>query len=70
MARHVAGEPLSIGRPTPNNVVYILDPELQHVAVGVAGSMWAGGQGVSRGYVGLEAKTKENYLPDPFANDG
>jgi non-ribosomal peptide synthetase component F len=61
---------LSIGRPTPNNTVYILDSQLQHVAVGVPGSMWAAGQGVTRGYVGLDSKTKENYVPDPFANDG
>lgn len=34
------------------------------------GFMWAGGSGVSRGYVGLEEKTMEAYLQDPFTNDG
>lgn len=70
MSKHVPGEKLSIGKPTPNNSVYILDSNLERVDKGVGGAMWAGGYGVSRGYVGLEAKTKESYLPDKFANDG
>ena len=70
MSRHVAGEPISIGRPTPNNTVYILDDDSKPVPEGVAGVMWAGGHGVSRGYVGLESKTKEAYIPDSFSNDG
>ncbi|OAA38829.1 AMP-dependent synthetase/ligase [Metarhizium rileyi] len=70
MSKHVAGEPISIGRPTPNNSVYILDNDGQPVPVGVAGVMWAGGHGVTRGYVGLESKTKATYIPDPFVNDG
>lgn len=70
MSRHVVGEALSIGKPTPNNTVYILDEDLQRVSVGQPGAMWAGGHGVSRGYVGLKSKTKESYIPDPFANDG
>ncbi len=70
MSRHIPGEKLSIGRPTPNNTVYILDEAMKRVAVGVPGVMWAGGLGVSRGYVGLEAKTKESYIPDTFADDG
>lgn len=70
MSRHVVGEKLSIGRPTPNNTVYILDARLERVGVGVPGAMWAGGHGVSRGYVGLQARTKESYLPDRFADDG
>ncbi|KAH0598942.1 hypothetical protein MHUMG1_03056 [Metarhizium humberi] len=70
MSKHVAGDPISIGRPTPNNSVYILDNDGRPVPVGVAGVMWAGGHGVTRGYVGLESKTKETYIPDPFVNDG
>ncbi|KAF4119364.1 Acyl-CoA synthetase (AMP-forming)/AMP-acid ligase II [Geosmithia morbida] len=70
MSRHVVGQKLSIGKPTPNNTVYILDDDLNRVPLGSAGSMWAGGHGVSRGYVGLESKTKECYLADKFADDG
>lgn len=70
MSKHVPGAPLSIGAPTPNNSVYILDEQLNPVPFGEPGVMWAGGAGVSRGYIGLPEKTQEKYLPDPFANDG
>lgn len=70
MHKHIAGEELSIGRPTPNNRVYILDGEGELMPMGATGVMWAGGLGVSRGYVGLNDKTAEKYKPDPFAGDG
>jgi non-ribosomal peptide synthetase component F len=70
MSRHVVGEDLSIGKPTPNNIVYILDSNMQRVPLGASGAMWAGGRGVSNGYVGLEAKTRESYVSDTFAKDG
>lgn len=70
MSRHSPGEPVSIGRPTPNNSVYILDSEMKPVSVGESGMMWAGGYGVTCGYVGLEAQTANAYIPDTFANDG
>ncbi|KAF4333619.1 non-ribosomal peptide synthetase [Fusarium beomiforme] len=64
------GQELSIGRPTPNNRVYILNGLGEPVPMGATGVMWAGGRGVSRGYIGLNEKTAERYKPDPFANDG
>ncbi|PHH71748.1 hypothetical protein CDD80_5032 [Ophiocordyceps camponoti-rufipedis] len=70
MSRHVAGTPVSIGRPTPNNTVYILDEAGQPVPLGEAGVMWAGGHGISRGYVGLEEKTNQSYIPDVFLGNG
>ena len=70
MSRHVVGEKLSIGTPTPNNTVYILNDQMEPVKVGVPGTMWAGGHGISRGYVDLDEKTRECFLPDKFANDG
>lgn len=70
MHAHIPGQPLSIGRPTPNNNVYLLDEDGTPVGVGEAGIMWAGGLGVSRGYVKLPEKTAEKYKRDPFVNDG
>lgn len=70
MHKHVPRAPLSIGAPTPNNSVYILDDDLEPVAMGSPGVMWAGGLGVSRGYVGLPERTAERYLSDKFARDG
>ncbi|SPJ90424.1 related to non-ribosomal peptide synthetase [Fusarium torulosum] len=70
MQKHIAGHKLSIGRPTPNNRVYILNEEGELVPVGAIGVMWAGGLGVSRGYIGLDEKTAERYRLDSFAKDG
>ena len=70
MHLHHPGEKLTIGVPTPNNNVYILDDDLRPVADGEPGLMWAGGDGVSSGYVQLPDKTAEKYLLDPFVNDG
>lgn len=70
MQPHQAGQPLSIGRPTPGNNVYILDEFLSPVAVGDVGVVWAGGAGVARGYVDLPEKTVERFRLDPFTQDG
>ncbi|KJZ72362.1 hypothetical protein HIM_08288 [Hirsutella minnesotensis 3608] len=70
MSKHEPGDSVSIGVPTPNNSIYILNSAGVPVSVGEPGMIWAGGRGVSRGYVGLEEKTRQCYVPDPFANDG
>ncbi|KAH7152548.1 hypothetical protein B0J13DRAFT_594346 [Dactylonectria estremocensis] len=70
MQKHIVGDELSIGRPTPNNKIYILGEDGEAAPPGSSGVMWAGGLGVSRGYVGLEGKTAEKFMPDRFANDG
>ncbi|MDQ7729739.1 AMP-binding protein [Halomonas sp. SpR8] len=57
---------LSIGRPTPNNTIYILDENLHPQPIGVKGEIWAGGDCVTMGYLGNELLTTERYLPDPF----
>lgn len=67
---HTTGYSLSIGTPTPNNSVYILDEDLKPVPIGEPGVMWAGGRGITRGYINLPEKTAERYRLDPFLNDG
>ncbi|KAF6755967.1 nonribosomal peptide synthetase 12 [Ephemerocybe angulata] len=70
MQLHIPGKPLSIGGPTPNNTVYILDQDLVPVPIGSPGVMWAGGAGITRGYINLPKLTQDRYRRDPFANDG
>ena len=71
MHDHVSGEFLSIGKPAPNNSVYILDPDtMEPLPIGSLGVMWAGGAGITRGYINLPDKTAERYVSDPFAKDG
>ena len=63
-------EQLTIGKPTPNNTVYVLDENLQPCPIGEVGEMWAGGDCVSAGYIGNEQLTDERYRPDPFLGNG
>jgi surfactin family lipopeptide synthetase A len=58
---------ISIGKPIPNSKVYILDENLQVVPFGVSGSIFIGGNGVSRGYFKRPDLTAEKFIPDFFA---
>ncbi|MDA8747791.1 AMP-binding protein [Litoreibacter sp.] len=57
---------LTIGKPTPNNTVYILDDDLKPLPFSEKGEMWAGGDCVTAGYLANEELTSERYRPDPF----
>lgn len=61
---------LTIGRPTPNNTVYILDEHGRPCAIGEPGEMWAGGDCVSAGYLDNPELNAERYRPDPFLGGG
>jgi amino acid adenylation domain-containing protein len=63
-------EILTIGKPTPNNTVYILDEERKPCPLGEVGEMWAGGACVSAGYINNPILNEERYAPDPFLGDG
>lgn len=65
-----SGEKLTIGKPTPNNTVYILDDSLKPCPIGEVGEMWAGGECVTDGYIGNELLNAERYKPDPFLGNG
>jgi amino acid adenylation domain-containing protein len=57
---------LSIGRPTPNNTVYVLDDDLNPLPIGAKGEMWAGGDCVTMGYLENPDLTADRYRDDPF----
>lgn len=57
---------LTIGRPTANNTVYVLDDELKPCPIGEVGEMWAGGDCVTAGYLANDLLNGERYRPDPF----
>lgn len=63
-------ERLTIGKPTPNNTVYILDENMKPCPIGAVGEMWAGGACVSAGYIGNDELTHERYRSDPFLGNG
>ena len=66
MDLHDTAGDVAIGRPTPNNSVYILDEYLRPVPLGQAGMMWAGGLGVSLGYLNRPELSKQRFKPDPY----
>ncbi|KAF6845514.1 nonribosomal peptide synthetase 12 [Colletotrichum musicola] len=67
---HRPGAVLSIGKPNPNTNVYVLDDDENPVPIGQPGTMWAGGPGVSRGYLNLPELTAQRYKIDKFTQDG
>jgi amino acid adenylation domain-containing protein len=58
--------PLPIGRPFPNNRVYVLDAHRRPVPPGVIGELYLGGLGVALGYHERPELTAERFVTDPF----
>ena len=55
-----------IGRPISNTQCFILDRDLQPVPIGVRGELFAGGDGLARGYLNDPELTAEKFIPNPF----
>jgi amino acid adenylation domain-containing protein len=57
----------SVGRPIGGARVWVLDPWLRPVPVGVPGDLWVAGETLARGYLGRPDLTAAAYRPDPFS---
>ncbi|MFD2672249.1 AMP-binding protein, partial [Marinicrinis sediminis] len=61
------GASIPIGKPISGSTAYIVDRGGRLLPVGAVGELWVGGEGVSRGYLHDEERTRETFIPDPFA---
>jgi amino acid adenylation domain-containing protein len=60
----------AIGHTLKNMQTYVLDRLFQPVPMNIAGELYVGGEGVSRGYWGRPDLTAERFVPDPFSGAG
>lgn len=60
------GKRVTIGRPLPNYYCTVLDANMQPCPVGMPGELLIGGVSLARGYMNLEAQTKEKFITTPF----
>jgi natural product biosynthesis luciferase-like monooxygenase protein len=59
---------IPIGKAVANTQIYILSKELEPQPIGVAGELYIGGAGVTRGYLHRPDLTAERFLPNPFTS--
>ena len=55
-----------IGKPIVNTQVFILDPNLQLVPIGVPGELYIGGAALARGYLNRPEITESKFIRSPF----
>ena len=59
---------ISIGKAIANSQIYILDPALNALPVGVTGELYIAGSGITRGYLNRPDLTAEKFIPNPFGH--
>ncbi len=65
--KHINGnEPITIGKPIANTMMYILDKNMNPVPIGVDGELYIGGLGLAAGYLNLPEMTQERFIMNPF----
>ena len=58
-----------IGKPIPDLGVYLLDRNGRLGPIGVAGEIYVGGAGVTRGYLNRPCLSSERFVPNPYSSN-
>ncbi len=58
-----------IGRPISNTQIYILDPHMNPVPIGIPGELYVGGDGLARCYLNAPDLTAQKFIPHPFSKE-
>ncbi|MGW3480820.1 amino acid adenylation domain-containing protein [Rhodococcus indonesiensis] len=66
----IGGARPHLGAPIDGARVYVLDERLRLVPTGVAGELYVGGPGVTRGYLNRPGPSAARYVADPFGASG
>ena len=64
----VSGDTVDMGLPISNTRIYVLNPRLQPVPVGVSGELFIAGPTLARGYLSRPDLTAAVFIPDPFSS--
>ena len=56
-----------VGCALPDLELYVLDEEMKPAPIGVAGELYVGGRGLSRGYLNHPDLTATRFLPHPYS---
>ncbi|HTI15983.1 MAG TPA: non-ribosomal peptide synthase/polyketide synthase [Dictyobacter sp.] len=59
---------IHLGTPITNTDLYVLDPFMNLVPIGIAGELYIGGAGLARGYTNRADLTAERFVPHPFSS--
>lgn len=60
---------IPIGKPINGRLVYVLNEQLEPVAVGEVGELYIAGAGLARGYLNLPELTAKTFIDNPFVDD-
>jgi amino acid adenylation domain-containing protein len=58
-----------IGRPMPNSLAFVLDPQQRPLPIGVVGELYLGGVGVAHGYLNRPQLTAERFVDLPLPEE-
>lgn len=60
---------IPIGKPVANTQIYIVDPFMQPVPIGIVGELCIAGRGLSRGYLNKHELTQTKFVANPFSSE-